>query len=119
MIHNIYPIQIECVFLDVIVVYYLPMHTEVVGFGVHVPFGDIPSDVHTALILPAGTNPVLHLKSISAPPSALGTATMETLPGEVGITQLTGRKCSGNMTTSLETRNCPCSFHYNGREAMR
>ena len=68
------------------------MHTEVAGFGVHAPFGDTPSDVHTAVIFPVGTNPVLHLKCISAPPSVLGTATMEPFPGEVGIPQLTGRK---------------------------
>ena len=65
------------------------MHTEVAGFGVQVPFGDIPSDVHTAVILPVGTNPVLHLKIISAPPSVLGTATMEPLSGATGIPQLT------------------------------
>ena len=69
--------------------YSLPMHTEVAGFGVHIPLGDIPSDVHTAVIFPVGTNPVLHLKSISAPPSVLGTATMEPFPEEVGIPQLT------------------------------
>ena len=76
--------------------YSLPLHTEVAGFGVHVPFGDIPSDVHTAVIFPVGTNPVLHLKSISAPPSVLGTATMEPLSGARGIPQVTGRRCNDN-----------------------
>ena len=72
------------------------MHTEVAGFGVHVPFGDIPSDVHTVLILPVGTNPVLHLKCISAPSSVLGIATMEPLSGARGISQVTGRRCNDN-----------------------
>ena len=72
--------------------YYLPMHTRVAGSGVQVPFGDIPSDVHTAVILPVGTNPVSHLKIISVPPSVLGTATTEPFPGAIGIPQLTGGK---------------------------
>ena len=65
------------------------MHTRVAGFGVQVPFGDIPSDVHTAVIFPVGTNPVSHLKSISVPPSVFGTATMEPFSGATGIPQLT------------------------------
>ena len=65
------------------------MHTRVAGFGVQVPFDDTPSDVHTAIILPIGTNPVLHLKSISAPSSVLGTTTMEPFPEGLGIPQLT------------------------------
>ena len=77
------------------------MHTRVAGFGVQVPFCDTPSDMHTALILPVGTNPVLHLKSISVPPSVLGTATMEPLPGKVGNPQLTGRKGNGNRAIKL------------------
>ena len=72
------------------------MQTRVTGFGVHVPSGDIPSDVHTAVIFPIGTNPVLHLKSISAPPSVLGTATMEPFTGALGIPQLTKGNNSGN-----------------------
>ena len=40
------------------------MHIRVTGFGLQVPFDDIPSDVHTAVIFPVGTNPVLHLKTI-------------------------------------------------------
>ena len=67
------------------------MHTRVAGFGFQVPFGDIPSDVHTAAILPVGTNPVLHLKIISVPPSVFGTVTMEPFPGAIGIPQLTER----------------------------
>ena len=63
------------------ITYYLPMHTRVAGFGVHVPFGDIPSDVHAAVLFPVGTNSMLHLKSISVPPSVLETATMEPFPG--------------------------------------
>ena len=74
----------------------LPMHTEVAGSGFQVPFGDTPSDVHTAVILPVGTNPVLHLKSILAPPSVLGTATMEPLRGITGIPQLTRRRGNDN-----------------------
>ena len=73
------------------------MHTEVAGFGVQVPFGNTPSDVHTAVILPVGTNPVLHLKSMSVPPSVLGTATMEPLSGATGIPQVTVKKCNGNV----------------------
>ena len=70
----------------------LPLHTRVAGSGVQVPFGDIPSDVHTAVLFPVGTNPVLHLKIISASPSVLGTATMEPLSGAIGIPQLTERR---------------------------
>ena len=53
------------------------------------------------IILPVGTNPVLHLKSISVPPSVLGTATMEPLPGKVGNPQLTGRKGNDNRAIKL------------------
>ena len=70
----------------------LPMHTEVAGFGVQVPFGDIPSDVYTAGIVPVGTNPVSHLKSISVSPSVFGTAAKEPLSGAVGIPQSTVRR---------------------------
>ena len=41
---------------------FLHVHSVVAGSGFH-----LLSDVHTALILPAGTNPGLHLKNISAP----------------------------------------------------
>ena len=75
------------------------MHTEVAGSGVHVPFGDTPSDTHIAVLFPAGTNPVLHLKSISAPPSVLGTATMEPFSGAVGIPQLTIRRSNNNKSS--------------------
>ena len=68
------------------------MHTRVAGFGFQVPFGEIPSDVHTAVIFPVGINPMLHLKIISAPPSVLGTFAMEPFTGAVGIPQLTGRR---------------------------
>ena len=74
----------------------LPMHIRAAGFGVQVPFGEIPSDVHTAVIFPVGTNPVLHLKSISAPPSVLETATMEPFSGEIGIPQVTGWRSNDN-----------------------
>ena len=67
------------------------MHTRVAEFGVQVPFGDTPSDVHTAVIFPVRTNPMLHLKSISVPPSVLGTATMEPFSGATGVPQVTGR----------------------------
>ena len=72
------------------------MQTRVTGFGVQVPFGDTPSDSHIAVIFPVGTNPVLHLKSIPAPPSVLGTATMEPFTGALGIPQLTKGNNSGN-----------------------
>ena len=81
------------------------MHTRVAGSGVQVPFGDIPSDTHTVLILPVGTNPVSHLKSMSVPPSVLGTFAMEPFPGAVGIPQLTKGKNSGNRNI-LETITC-------------
>ena len=73
------------------------MHIRVAGFGVQVPFGDTPSDVHTAVIFLVGTNPVLHLKTISAPPSVLGIATKEPFSGATGITQLT----EGNEMSTL------------------
>jgi len=73
------------------------MHTRVAGFGVQVPFGDTPSDLHTAVIFPVGTNPVLHLKCISVPPSVLGTATMEPFPGTTRVSQVTVKKCKGNV----------------------
>ena len=73
------------------------MHTRVAGFGVQVPFGDIPSDVHTAVIFSVGTNPELHLKSISVPPNVLGTATKEPFSGATGVTQLT----EGNEMSTL------------------
>ena len=76
--------------------YSLPMHTEVAGFGVQVPFGDLPSDVHTAVIFLVGTNPVLHLKIILAPLNVLGIVTMEPLSGAIGIPQLTGRRGNDN-----------------------
>ena len=72
------------------------MHTEVTGFGVQVPFGDLPSDVHTAVIFPVGTNPVLHLKIISAPLSVLGIVTMEPFSGATGTPQLTWRRGNDN-----------------------
>ena len=43
-----------------------------------------------ALILPAGTNPGLHLKNISAPSVVLWYALMYPFPGRVGSLQLTG-----------------------------
>ena len=73
------------------------MHTIVAGFGVQVPFVDIPSDVHTAVIFPVGTNPVSHLKIISVSPSVLGTATKEPFSGATGIPQLT----EGNEMSTL------------------
>ena len=67
----------------------LLMHTRVAGSGIYVQFGDIPSDVHTGVIFPVGTNPVSHPKSISVQPSVLGTATMEPLPGTTDVPQVT------------------------------
>ena len=78
--------------MDLYAVYYLPMHTRVAGFGVQVPSGDTPFDLHTAVILPVGTNPVSHLKCISVLLTVLGTFAMEPFPGAVGIPQLTKEK---------------------------
>ena len=78
------------VFLNLLL-YYLPVQIRVAGFGVQVPFGDTPSDVHTAVLFPVGRNPMLHLKSMSAPLSVLGTVTMEPFPGVAGTPQVTGR----------------------------
>ena len=61
------------------------MHVKVAGLGIQVPFGDTPFDVHTAVLFPVGTNPVLHLKNISVPRSVLGTFAMEPFTGAVGI----------------------------------
>ena len=77
------------------------MHTRVAGSGVQVPFGDTPSDMHTALILPVGTKPVLHLKSISVLLTVLGTFAMEPFPGATGILQLT----KGKSNTTIKVRN--------------
>ena len=72
------------------------MHTRVAGSGVQVPFGDIPSDVHTVVIFLVGTNPVLHLKIISASPNVLGIVPMEPFSGAIGIPQLTERRGNEN-----------------------
>ena len=62
------------------------MHPRVAGSGSH-----LPSASHTALILPAGTNPGLQLKNISAPSSVFWNGSMEPLSGVMGLPQLTGR----------------------------
>ena len=80
------------------------MHTRVAGFRIQVPFGDIPSDVPTAVIFPVGTNPVLHLKSISVLPTVLATVTMEQFPGAVGITK-------GKGNTTIKVRNNMLSWY--------
>ena len=77
------------------------MHTRVAGSGVQVPFGDTPFDLHIAVIFPVGTNPVSHLKSMSVPPSVLGTFAMEPFPGATGILQLTKEKSN----TTIKVRN--------------
>ena len=87
------------------------MHTRVAGFGFQVPFGDIPSDVHTAVVFPVGTNPVLHLKTISVPPSVLGTATMEPLPGATGIPQLTIRVITMTNDENSKLYRCGVAPH--------
>ena len=91
------------------------MHTREAGSGVQVPFGDIPSDTHTVLILPVGTNPVSHLKIMSVPPSVLGTFAMEPFPGAVGIPQLTKGKSNTTLIVNIILVEC-CSFHHNGVE---
>ena len=62
----------------------LPVHTRVVGLGFH-----LPSTPHTAVILPAGTNPGLHLKYISDPSSVFRYASTEPLSGVIGCPQVT------------------------------
>ena len=64
-----------------------PEHTRVAGSGFH-----IPSPVHTALLLPAGTNPGLHLKIILAPSVVSWYVSMEPFSEVVGTPQLTGNK---------------------------
>ena len=63
---------------------YTPVHTRVAGSGIH-----LPSAPHTALILPAGINPGLHLKNISVSSSMFS---MEPLSGVMGVPQLTAWK---------------------------
>ena len=63
--------------------FYSHVHTRVAGSGLH-----LPSAPHSALILPAGTNPGLHLKNISASSVVIWYASMEPLPGTVGSPQL-------------------------------
>ena len=74
------------------------VHTRVVGSGYH-----LPSAPHTALILPSGTNPGLHLKNISAPSVVFSYGTMEPLPGTVESLQLTreGYEVITNASTRL------------------
>ena len=87
-----------------LLLYYLPVQIRVAGFGFQVPSGETPSDVHTAVIVPVGTNPVLHLKNILAPSSVLGMATMEPLSGARGIPQLTGKNviaCNAKLKKRL------------------
>ena len=75
-----------------------PLHTRSAGSGVQVPTTDIPSgDTQVAILFPAGTNPVLHLKTISVPPMLmLSVFSMEPFRGPLGLTQLTEeRKFAG------------------------
>ena len=58
-VHNYVHIVVACTYT---LCEHSHMHTRVAGSGLH-----LPSALHTALILPAGTNPGLHLKNISAP----------------------------------------------------
>lgn len=69
-----------------------PLHVRLAGSGIQVPLADIPSDVQSALIVPAGTYPEAHMKDITAPTSVLEIFTMKPFRGAVGIPQLTGRK---------------------------
>ena len=69
-----------------------PLQMRVEGSGFQIPVTDSPSDVQFALILPAGTNPVSHMKNVLAPTSVPEIRTMEPFRGPVGISQLTGRK---------------------------
>ena len=59
------------------------VHTRAAGLEVQ-----LPSAPHTALILPAGTYPGLHMKMISAPSSVLWYGSTTPFPGAVGSLQL-------------------------------
>ena len=62
----------------------LRLHKSAAGSGFHLPFAP-----HIAVMFPAGTNPGLHLKTISAPSSVFWYAPMEPLSGLMGLPQLT------------------------------
>ena len=63
---------------------YSHVHVRLAGSGVQIPL-----DAQVAVILPAGTNPGLHLKNISAPSVVFSYGSMEPLPGTVESLQLT------------------------------
>ena len=73
--HQISPYTLALIILHV--------HTSVAGSGFH-----LPSTPHTALIVPAGTNPGLHLKNISAPSSMFWNGSITPFPGTIGSLQL-------------------------------
>ena len=75
------------------------LHKRPAGSGFHLPFTP-----HTALILPAGTNPGLHLKNISAPSSVFWYASMEPLSVVMGLPQLTEIAMQINTFLSLEEK---------------
>ena len=52
----------------------------------------LPSDAHTAVIFPAGTNPGLHPNTILVPADVFLYVPMEPFVGTVGSPQLAGRK---------------------------
>ena len=64
---------------------FLHVHTVAAGLGFHLPF-----DAQTAVILPAGTSPELHLKNATAPSVVLWYESIESFLGLVGSPQLTG-----------------------------
>ena len=75
----------------VITCYISPLHTRSAGSGIQL----LVDDIQVALILPAGTNPELHLKTIWAPPTVLMLCMFSMIPFSeaVGIPQSTaGRK---------------------------
>ena len=73
-----------------------PVQTRVAGSGFH-----LPSAVHIALILSAGTNPGLHLKNISAPSVVFTNASMEPFPGTLGSLQKKLWYTRSHMTTII------------------
>ena len=69
-----------------------PMQTRVAGFGVQVPFGDTPSDVHTAVIFAVGTNPVLYTpEEYPSTTQCAWDSHNEPFSGVTGVLQVTGR----------------------------
>ena len=79
-------------------------HEQIVvaGSGSH-----LPSAPHTAVILPVGTNPGLHVKNISVSSSVFWYGSMEPSIGGVGSLQLAGGRNNMSFTQrDSSTLNC-------------